>query len=235
MELNMVRVVNKPENCRYERKFFITELTKYEIDSIVKLHPAMFSEIYPQRFVNNLYFDSFDMKNYFDTVDGLKDRLKVRIRWYGDLFGVIEKPVLELKIKDGLVGVKEIFPLIPFSIDESFQFETLVNVFSQAEIIDVLKLDLISLEPVLLNRYSRKYFQSADHNYRITIDSEMEFYQISPHKNTFLHKWVDDTTTVVELKYNHDKDQSVEEITSYFPFRMTKSSKYVNGIDMLGA
>ena len=83
----------KTNNYRYERKFFISNLTKYEIESLIKLHPALFSEIYFPRFVNNLYFDSLNMKNYFDTIDGLGDRMKIRIRWYGSLFQDIEKPI----------------------------------------------------------------------------------------------------------------------------------------------
>jgi len=35
-----------PKDFRYERKFLISGLTKAEVESIIKLHPAMFSEIY---------------------------------------------------------------------------------------------------------------------------------------------------------------------------------------------
>ena len=94
---------------RYERKYFITEITYGDIDSIVKLHPAMFSEIFHKRSVNNIYFDSPDLNNYFDNIDGNMYRVKSRIRWYGRTFGVIEKPVLELKIKNGLLGRKECY------------------------------------------------------------------------------------------------------------------------------
>lgn len=229
----MGKAVNRPEDYRYERKFFVSELTKYEIESIVRLNPAMFSEIYHPRFVNNLYFDSSNMKLYFDTVDGLKDRMKVRIRWYGDLFGIIEKPILELKIKNGLLGRKERFPLIPFSIGKGFQLDTIIDVFKRAEIPDVLKLDLISLEGSLLTRYRRQYFQSSNRKYRLTIDSETEFYQIRSRHNNFLHSSVDLVNTVVELKYDESEDQYVKRILNYFPFRLTKSSKYVNGIERI--
>ena len=47
------------------------------------------------------------IKNCFNNVDGLKNRVKVRIRWYGDLFGVIEKPVLELCKQAG--GIENAF------------------------------------------------------------------------------------------------------------------------------
>ena len=77
MELNMEKVANsiikRPQaeliipDYRYERKFFISELTKDEVESLVRLHPAWFSEIYNQRFVNNIYFDSLNLTNYLDN------------------------------------------------------------------------------------------------------------------------------------------------------------------------
>lgn len=220
---------------RYERKFFVSALTGPEIELMVKLHPASFSEIYHERFINNIYLDSVDMRNYFDNVDGLRDRVKVRIRWYGDLFGYIDKPVLELKIKRGLVGRKESYPLVPFSMDENLERNTLVDVFSRSEIPEILRLDLNWLEASLLNRYRRKYFQSADRRYRITIDSDMEFYQIRAYNNAFLHRSVDRDSLVVELKYTTENDQHVEQIANLFPVRVTRSSKYVNGIERVYA
>ena len=100
----MIQITAPPlsGNYRYERKSVISELTKNEIKALIKLHPAMFLESYPPRFVNNLYLDSVGMNNYFDNMAGLKERVKVRIRWYGRLFGSVEKPTLELKIKNGL-------------------------------------------------------------------------------------------------------------------------------------
>ena len=218
---------------RYERKFIISELTRHEIEAVVKLHPAMFLEIYSPRYINNIYFDTPEMGNYFDNVDGLKDRAKPRIRWYGDLFGFIEKPVLEIKTKNNLVGKKESFPLLPFSINADLQLDAIREVFKKSNLPDALRLNLTGLECFLLNRYRRQYFQSADRRYRLTIDSEMVCYQIQPYSNTFLHKSVDFVNTVVELKYNPGENQSVDQITNHFPFRMTKNSKYVTGIERL--
>jgi hypothetical protein len=161
--------------------------------------------------------------------------MKVRIRWYGNLFGIIEKPVLELKIKNDLVGEKASFPLVPFSMDEGFQLDTILEVFRHAEIPEALKMQLLALEPALLNRYSRKYFQSVNHDYRITVDAEMEFYAINAQNNTFSQKYVDAVNTVVELKYDCGKNREAPAITSYFPFRLSKNSKYANGIERLYA
>ena len=226
----MARAPNKLNNFRYERKFLVSELTIHEIEAIVNLHPAVFSEIYHPRYVNNLYFDSFAMKSYFDNVDGVSERTKVRIRWYGDMFGAIEKPVLEFKIKQGSLGRKVSFPLIDFFIDERLQLECIADVFDSSEIPEGLRLNLSAIEASLLNRYRRKYFLSWDKKYRITIDSELAFCPIA--KARFLHKYVDFVSTVLEVKYDPVDNQHANKVTSHFPFRMTRSSKYVNGIDL---
>ncbi len=224
----------KNKDCyRYERKFVVSELTKYQIEHMVKLHPYMFSEIHHQRFVNNIYLDTFDKKSYFDAVNGLSVRVKVRIRWYGDLFGEVKKPVLELKIKEGLCGSKKLFFLDTFSINDNFKMDNILNVLKKSNIPDVLKVNLISLEGSLLNRYKRKYFLSADRKYRITIDSEMESYQLKVKSNNFSYHTIDFMNTVLELKYEQKHDELAQKITGFFPFRLSKSSKYTSGIEKL--
>ncbi|MFQ5638051.1 MAG: VTC domain-containing protein [bacterium] len=224
---------NDSDDYRYERKFVVSELTKPQIESLIRLHPAAFSEIYYERFVNNIYFDSCTMQNYFANIDGLQNRTKCRIRWYDDLFGFIEKPVLELKIKDGLLGRKESFRLRPFTLDEQFHQDVIREVFQKTDMPAALKADLLCFQPVLLNRYSRRYFQSVDGNYRMTIDTQMAYYRIDPYENTFLQKHKDDDFIIVEMKYNYDRERFAQKISAFFPYRMTKSSKYVNGIQKL--
>jgi len=222
--------LNRIEDCRYERKFLIATLTRDEVELIIKLHPAMFSEIYHPRVVNNLYFDSPDMRNYFDTVDGLNSRLKVRIRWYGNRIGAIVNPVLELKIKKGFLGKKKQFQLHSFSIDESFQPHRIADVLRQSTLPHSLKLDLMGMEAVQLNSYRRKYFQSVDRKFRITLDSSIQFYPIKSHGNTVRQRPVRPSHLVVELKYNQSEDSCVESISRHFPFRISKNSKYTKGI-----
>ncbi len=222
-----------PEAYRFERKFFISDLMRQEILALVKLHPAMFSEIYHERSINNIYFDTPTLQYFYATVDGLGRRKKCRIRWYGDLLGHIAKPVLELKIKEGFVGRKESYALTPFALDENFQFGTANEVFKNSALPAKLKMELFSVQPTLLNRYHRRYFQSVNRHYRITIDSDLEFYRPKARGNTFLHKTLDRNNVIVELKYSNEKDFHADSISRHFPFRVTKSSKYVLGVDML--
>ena len=220
---------------RYERKFSIPALTPQAVEAIVKVNPANFSEIYSERFVNNIYFDSINLKSYFDRIDGVNDSLKIRIRWYGRLFGYIETPVLELKIKNGPLGKKNVFLLKGFLFDNDFNLAKNHNVFRESDLPDVLKTNLASLEFSLLSRFKRKYFLSADHDFRITIDSDIAYYKLKNHHNTFLHKIPGGSGAVLELKYDQNKEDAAGGITNFLPFRVTKNSKYVKGVEILNS
>ncbi|MBU0478233.1 polyphosphate polymerase domain-containing protein [bacterium] len=219
------------DNYRYERKFFISDITRHDVESIVKLHPAMFSAIFHQRFVNSIYFDAIDFRNYFDNVNGSSHRVKIRIRWYGELFGHINKPVLELKIKNESLNRKQAYPLHPFDFNNGFAAEEILDIINKSDVPEIIKIN--SLKPMLLTHYRRKYFRSADGNYRITIDTDLVFYHIYFQKNLFINKLTDDINVILELKYNKNADNNANYITNFFPFRLSKSSKYVTGIDKL--
>ena len=220
-------------NYYYERKFVLMELTTSEIEFIIKTHPAVFSEIYHERFVNSIYFDSPDMKNYYDSINGSENRLKVRIRWYNDLFGNVEKPILEFKNRHGFLVTKKLFPLKHFSVDNDLKLSTITNIFKESNVPGTLKEHLITLQFSLLIGYRRKYFLSADKNFRITIDSGIEYYQVKTNFNNFMNKTSENITTVLELKYDRNKDEFANKITNFFLFRLGKNSKYVNGVTRL--
>ena len=119
---------------RYERKFFITSVTKDEIEKLIKFHPANFSEVFYERSINNIYFDTPMFKSYFDNIDGNSDRTKVRIRWYGELYDNIKKPTLELKIKNGILGHKLHFLLKPLNTATQLNKLDIVQLTSNVDI-----------------------------------------------------------------------------------------------------
>lgn len=218
---------------RYERKFVISELDRYGVESIIRCHPVSFSEIFHERPINNIYFDSLNMASYLDNECGMSQRLKVRIRWYGSLFEIIEKPMLELKIKDGQLGSKISFPLVPFRLDTGFSSRSIADVFRRSDIPEILKEALMFAQPTLLIRYLRKYFQSVDRKYRLTLDWDMQYYMVDKVHNTFGKKRLDRLNTVLELKYSDGNDDKAHTIINYFPFRLSRNSKYMVGIDSL--
>lgn len=186
--------------ARYERKFVVKRLSYKQIESIIKHHPAAFREIYKQRQINNIYLDTHDLKTYFDNVYGNTTRIKVRIRWYGDTFGAVEKPVLELKIKNGLAGKKLSFPLNPFTLDNTFDQDTLKRALNHPELPAWVTEKLSGYFPALLNNYLRQYYSAHDNKIRITIDEKMTYYGISSRNNSFIRKYEEKSAVIIEMK-----------------------------------
>lgn len=225
--------VRERPRYRYERKFLVEDLDPREVESVVHLHPALFREVYPPRRVNNIYLDSFDHRNYTENVEGLRDRLKVRIRWYGDLFGEVDRPVLEFKLKRGLLGRKRSYPLVGFTLLPGIDARVLASTLAGSDLPAAAREESRGLEPWLLNRYRRRYLRSADGRVRLTVDTEREFYTIGSRNNTFCFRSRDTRTSIVELKHSPEWAERAIEIAGHFPFRMTKSSKYVQGLEQL--
>ena len=218
---------------RYERKF-VTECDKRELEMLLKINPALFRPIYAKRAINNIYFDFHDYGLLLDGLNGSSHRYKVRIRWYGDLLGQVEKPILEIKYKQGLVGSKYSFSLPPFQLDGTFNGRKLKNIVEESTASENIKRLFSMLRPALLNRYQREYFLSADGLYRACIDYELEFYGVSSMANLFSKVGTISDQCILELKYDLPAESQVSLITEVFPFRMTRSSKYATGMQMLG-
>jgi len=216
---------------RYERKFLVEKLDHHQAIALIKCHPYMFYQPYPPRYINNFYLDTVDMSNYYDNVGGAVDRRKVRLRWYGDLFGEIEKSTLEIKIKRGLVGTKRLYPCGGFSLRKGYHSRKLREMGKTSDLPEEIKIILLTQQIVLLNRYSRYYFASRDQRFRLTVDTDLSYYRVGKFNNQFVHSQTDFSNVIVELKYDRENDLEAQRISGFFPFRVTKSSKYVQGID----
>lgn len=218
------------KNFRYERKFYIEGAEREMIESLVRFHPAVFRQIYCERTVNNIYLDSPGLSNYFDNINGQTRRVKVRVRWYGELFGHIENPALEIKLKHNVHVGKITHRLMPFKLDSAFSIDVMRKVIRASDIGEIVKSYLYGLESILLNSYRRKYFLSADQRYRVTVDSDVRVYGLSHYSNNFLSRLPAPNDVVLEIKYNKPNDELIDEITNYFPFRIARNSKYVSGV-----
>ena len=61
---------------RFERKYEINHLSKYAVEQAVKLHPAGFQKIFPNRQINNIYFDTPDYRTCRQNIAGINQRKK---------------------------------------------------------------------------------------------------------------------------------------------------------------
>ena len=173
---------SRVSGCRYELKYHITEsqtagIIKYikpfvHLDKYCRLHR---SNYYP---IVSLYLDSEDLDLCRESLVGLKNRFKLRIRSYTDdldyprfleikrrMNNIIIKnreAVMDLDIPTLLAGRS-----IPVRSDNA-KVETL-NQFQ-------LYLDSIRARPVVLVRYMRQAYEDNYHNrLRITFDRELVY------------------------------------------------------------
>ena len=218
---------------RYERKFLVEALDAHQAGRLVKRHPWMFYEPYPPRYVNNLYLDTHQLDNYTDNVSGTMNRRKVRIRWYGYLFEDIQEPVLEIKHKVGPVGYKIQHPLPPLGLQSGAARSNLKEYLRRADLPNPVYDNLVMLSPVLINRYHRRYFAARSGPFRITIDQEMAYFRTNRAAQTTKPAWRDHRHIIVEIKYSRGSEPEIDRVAGYFPFRMTRSSKYVTGVNKI--
>ncbi|WP_299674542.1 VTC domain-containing protein [uncultured Dokdonia sp.] len=223
-------------NLRYERKFIYETITPEDlINTVVLSNSFCFREIFHRRTVNNIYYDDQAMSFYHQNVSGDELRDKYRLRWYGDAFELIEKPVLEIKKKYGAVGDKLSFALS----EHTFHLKKHTSQEIQQRIREAIKenhtpelaLKLGNLTPSLYNSYERRYFLSDCGNYRITIDYNMTFY--NPHFPDYDRSKEPLSDTVLELKYNVSDDKESRKLTQQFTARLSKNSKYVRGVNLI--
>jgi hypothetical protein len=227
-------VVKSPDNWRCEQKFLTRERSLAEVLALVWRHPAAFREIYVPRDVNNTYLDSPELRDYSDHVNGTAHRLKTRVRWYGPPSGLIAKPALERKIKRGSVGGKVVHRLPAFPISGRFDPQVLNTALDLAGLPELLRLALHHLHPTLFNRYRRHYFLSADGRFRLTVDSDLQFFNPEAGTESMRTSPPRHGLVVMELKFGPEESAEADRVTNVLPFRLTRCSKYVLGIESLG-
>jgi len=219
------------KTSRFERKFVIERDGVSFVESIVKFNVGAFRPAYYERQINNIYFDTHNLRNYYDNHFGKSKRVKVRIRWYGETFSQVSRPILEFKLKTGAVGRKLSYPLQAFKFHSSITEKEIQEVFKNSELPEWVLDEVLFLRPTLLNTYKRKYYISFNKLYRFTIDHHMEFFNFNAHNLGFSQKAKQYNTVVLELKYDMQHDGKVGAITKDLPFRLNKFSKYVSGIE----
>jgi SPX domain protein involved in polyphosphate accumulation len=222
-----------PQDSRNEIKF-TDELSEYHLFlKWLKLHPAGFNTVYPDRRVNNVYFDSHEYMAYADNLSGISSRTKIRYRWYGTSLTPV-RGALEIKHKRNLFIWKHIFeassaPYIP--TDNWNQIRQRLS--SQLPPEGKMWLEENPM-PVLINRYARKYFLSRNKKVRVTVDDRLVFFdqRFKPTPNV-KYSANNPAYFVVEFKFNRSDRELASQYIQTIPIRISKSSKYCNGLRFL--
>ena len=210
---------------RYERKYEFP--SGYE--NLIKcfLLSKRFKEIYELRRVNSLYYDDIRNSLYYESVNGISNRLKLRARFYN---GGDESFNLEKKIKIDDLNTKKIeknhkkhlMPIVGLKFNKNLKLPS--------------KVEQRYLPKVLVS-YLRRYFLSSDKKVRITIDQKIDCYKVKLINNCILignKKQIHHG--ILEIKYSQKdnlKKNLVQELTNNFNFILCRSSKYCQSIELL--
>jgi hypothetical protein len=76
----------------------------------------------------------------------------------------------------------------------------------------------------------RRYLISHNQDFRITVDKNINFY--NPLK-TIYDSYLLSNKIILELKFDVDKRNIANKVFEDFPFRITKRSKYIIGVNYL--
>jgi hypothetical protein len=218
------------QTMRYEIKMTCDEIHLPDARAWINLHPDLFSEAYPPRRVNSLYFDTYDLDSLNDNLIGSGQRQKLRLRWYGADYTAV-RGVLELKCKSNQLGWKEHCP-IPSTLDLTTTSWRAIIQQLRAQANDLFRIWLSYTDRALLiNNYWREYYESIDRQVRVTLDyDQAAFEQITYLRPNLTVKSPVPSLIVVEVKSDATLHRRVSNVLSLFPLQVARNSKYVNGV-----
>ena len=170
---------------RYERKFRLSNNYYHAVKNQIELQ-GWFKQ-YPDREVNNIYFDSLSNDSYDESINGHLEKKKYRVRWYGETFPknsqVINSAILEIKIKREMLNYKKAYDFGNFILSKKTTYNDLLSILSDKIKNNINDLDLLyieNIEPIFINNYSREYFIDLSGKIRLTIDRRQKYYNINP-------------------------------------------------------
>jgi len=222
------------EQLRYEVKFVAHASERYAVFQWVRNHWAGFGQPYPDRRVNNVYFDSYEMSAFHENLSGTSRRSKVRWRWYGE-HAQPERGTLEIKRRRGGLGWKLNYKTGGVDLETATWNSARRTIRNDLDAAGRVWFDSNPL-PVLINRYRRRYFESADGAVRLTVDWDQQVYdQKLRSRPNFRRRANLPDTLVVELKFSVGEHHHANHMIQGLPLRLSRNSKYVIGVQAIAS
>lgn len=217
---------------RHETKFVCAIKEIASVYRWLARSPQFIKKQYPDRYINNIYFDSYQLDDASENLIGLGVREKLRLRWYGNIDAHAAMR-LETKVKRDRLGTKVITDAGEMCLVDMTRVE-LANRLEQARRSNGSQVkDSRLCNPVVRNRYRREYFFEAGTGIRITIDSKQAFYRVHGAHGLVDAQRIDYPLHVIELKYSDEEMPFLRPLMSGFPLRPIRHSKYLAGLSRL--
>ncbi len=204
---------------RYERKYILG--INYLNEFLASLHSQNYFKKFPDRTINNMYYDDYNFLSVSENLDGLSKRKKYRVRWYGSSSNRSNKK-LEIKIKNEFLNYKKninlgLIKLNDLNKIDEFKDDVINSLFDSKDF-NYYSL-LLTKRPSLFNSYKRMYFENQLDNVRLTIDNDLFFFSPITKLN------LKERNIIIEAKFNKD----VNFLNKFNGLSLTRYSKYVKG------
>jgi hypothetical protein len=239
---------DKLQASRFEQKYIITEETALQVREFVRSYLELDENgvgkpnySYP---VHSLYLDSDDLKLYWSTINGDKNRFKLRLRFYNDnpdtpVFFEIKRRMNNCILKQR-GGVRR--DAVQFLLDG--QFPEINHLVSQnpKQLVALQNfcqlMHQMHVSPKVHIAYMREaYVPHDDNSARLTMDRMVRAEpELVPRLSTRMQDpvvvWGNEI--VLELKFTNRFPEWFAELVRVFGLRQCGAAKYCDGAALLG-
>jgi hypothetical protein len=197
---------------RIEYKIDIDQSKRFNFLEYLKTNKAI--NLYEKRIVNSIYFDNENFEMYFDSIEGLAPRKKIRLRYYGSKMTGLDNEIILLENKHtNFLGRYKVSK-------KTCKFkEYLRN--------GILDAKYGICNPKTIVSYLRSYYLIKD--FRITFDENIKFQMYNGDK--IISNSYKSNEIIVEIKTNYI--HKIDELKKIFSFTELRSSKYCMSIEKL--
>ena len=207
---------------RYERKWVFDSIDHNQLFILLNRSKFSFVNQFIDRKVNSIYFDDEHHTAIRQNIDGVSEKTKYRLRWYGDFRNIIN-PTFEIKKKKGFEVSKK-----NFELPEMLNYDLLD--YNHIEKIELLINDKFNFKyklfAILSTHYLRSYFISSNNLVRSTVDRNLKSLLLYNNRNLNIIKEYKDI--ILEFKYDLNLDEYVRKNIGNISSRFSKNSKYIN-------
>jgi hypothetical protein len=227
--------------CRYELKYYVSESKAQAVMAFVQtlLPVDKYSEklggAYP---ISTLYLDSHNLQLCRESIEGHKNRFKLRIRSYTD--DPSYPCFLEIKRRMNGICMKDRARMSPASVPELFSgtYRDKTGENDHAFNQFMLYLKTINAGPMMKVRYNRFAFEGKGKNrVRVTFDRQIACKAVTaPDVSLNGPGWqyLSGSGVVLEIKFTDKYPQWLHQLVSMFGLQRQSFSKYARSIEQCG-
>jgi len=233
---------------RFELKYLIdSTITPWVRDFVSSyLEPDEYGAHWPDLAyaVHTLYLDSDDLRTFHSSINGTKNRFKLRLRYYDDKPG---SPVFfEIKARQDNCILKQRCPVrreaVPLLIAGQLPEQSLLLSKEARHLVTLQRFNLLQQQlnarPKVHNTYSREAWVSAhDNSLRVTMDRQVRmepYFQANAVGRMAEPTRVFPEHVILELKFTTRFPEWLGEMVRRFNLMQFAASKYCEGVLLLG-